>query len=90
VFDVPDGYSTCTQRNRSNTPLQSLTLMNDAAFVEFAQELEKIVKAEGVETAFCRCTGRKPTDSELKVLQRLDTFTAARAMLNLDETITRE
>ncbi len=90
VFDVPDGYSTCTQRNRSNTPLQSLTLMNDTAFVEFAQELEKIVKADGIETAFCCCTGRQPTKSELTVLQRLDTFTAARALLNLDETITRE
>lgn len=90
VFDVPDGYSTCTRRNRSNTPLQSLTLMNDAAFVEFAQALEKIIQTDGLETAFRRCTGRLPNGDEKAVLERLDRFTAARVLLNLDETITRE
>ncbi len=90
VFDTPDGYSTCTRRNRSNTPLQSLTLMNDAAFVEFAQALEKIVKSDGIDNAFRRCTGRLPTDAERTILNRLDSITAARALLNLDETITRE
>ncbi len=90
VFDSPDGFSTCTRRNRSNTPLQSLTLMNDASFFEFAVALEKIIKQDGLETAFRRCTGRQPQVAELAVLQRLDSLTAARALLNLDETITRE
>lgn len=90
VFDSPDGYSTCTRRNRSNTPLQSLTLMNDAAFVEFALALEKIIQSDGPAVAFRRCTGRQPTDSEMSILQRLDSLTMARTLLNLDETITRE
>lgn len=90
VFDAPDGFSSCTRRNRSNTPLQSLTLMNDSGFFEFAEALEKVIQSEGLATAFRRCTSRPPDADELAVLQRLDTLTAARAMLNLDETITRE
>ena len=90
VFDAPDGFSSCTRRNRSNTPLQSLTLMNDAGFFECAVALEKILQRDGIDTAFRRCTGRHPDPEELDVLQKLDSLTAARAMLNLDETITRE
>ena len=39
TFDAPDAQPTCTRRNRSNTPLQALTLLNDAGFFEFAQGL---------------------------------------------------
>src|SRR5262249_18881747 len=39
VFDGPDALAACTRRNRSNTPLQALTLLNDEAFVECAQAL---------------------------------------------------
>ena len=90
VFDAPDGYSSCTRRTRSNTPLQSLTLMNDAAFFEFAQALAKRIDAEGLESAFRRCTSRFPDAEELAVLRQLDSVTAARVLLSLDETITRE
>jgi hypothetical protein len=90
VFDAPDGFSACTRRNRSNTPLQSLTLMNDAAFFECAAALQDTIEQQGLETAFRRCTGRGPDAIELEVLERLDALTAARTMLNLDETITRE
>lgn len=90
VFDAPDGFSSCTRRIRSNTPLQALTLLNDSSFFEFASELEKIIKRDGLETAFKRCTTRLPTEEELSVLKQLDTLSAARVMLNLDETLTRE
>ncbi|MDA9856712.1 PSD1 and planctomycete cytochrome C domain-containing protein [Rubripirellula sp.] len=90
VFDAPDGYSSCTRRNRSNTPLQSLALMNDAAFFEFAQSLQRIIEKDGLEDAFRSCTGRQPDESELQLLRPLDSLTAARVLLNLDETITRE
>jgi hypothetical protein len=90
VFDAPDGFSSCTRRIRSNTPLQALTLMNDAGFFECAAALEQIIQKEGLETAFRRCTSRAPKPDELAVLQRLDTLNAARVLLNLDETVTRE
>ncbi len=90
VFDAPEGFSTCTRRLRSNTPLQALTLLNDAGFFEFATALEKIIQKDGLETAFRRCTSRQPKLEELAVLKKLDTLSAARALLNLDETVTRE
>ena len=90
VFDAPDSFTSCTRRIRSNTPLQALTLLNDGAFFEFAQAMEKLVKKEGVEKAFQRCTGRKPSPKELDRLGKLDSLTIARVLLNLDETITRE
>ncbi len=90
VFDVPDGFSTCTRRNRSNTPLQSLTMMNDAGYFELALAMEEILKRDGIESAFRRCTGRSPDAKEIETLRKLDSITAARALLNLDETITRE
>ncbi|WP_145346236.1 PSD1 and planctomycete cytochrome C domain-containing protein [Rosistilla ulvae] len=90
VFDAPDGLSSCTRRIRSNTPLQALTLMNDPAFFEFATALEKIIQRDGLQAAFRRCTSRSASPDELAILERLDTLGAARAMLNLDETITRE
>ena len=37
TFDAPDFQTVCTRRARSNTPLQSLLLANDEAFIEIAQ-----------------------------------------------------
>ena len=90
VFDAPDGLSVCTRRNRSNTPLQALTLLNDPAYFEAAQALAKVIDKEGLATAFRRCTSRAPEAAELAVLTPLDRLSAARALLNLDETITRD
>ena len=90
VFDAPEGFSSCTRRIRSNTPLQALTLMNDSGFFEFATALKKIIDKDGLETAFKRCTARAPRPDELAVLKKLDSLNAARVLLNLDETVTRE
>jgi mono/diheme cytochrome c family protein len=46
VFDAPDGGATCTRRVRSNNALQALTLLNDEAYVEFAQAFAKRARAE--------------------------------------------
>ena len=90
VFDAPEGFSSCTRRIRSNTPLQALALLNDASYFEFAQALEKIIRHDGIATAFQRCVARRPTAEETQRLGELDSLTVARVLLNLDETITRE
>ena len=78
VFDFPDANVTCTRRNRSNTPLQSLTLANDQQFVEFAQGLAKRVLTDGptddssrLRQLFRLCLAREPGPSELQRLSDL-------------------
>jgi hypothetical protein len=78
VFDASDALSTCTRRNRSNTPLQALTLLNDQGFFEFAQALaDRILreskggKRERIDYAFRLCLGRPPSERERQALARL-------------------
>ncbi|MFN0109971.1 MAG: PSD1 and planctomycete cytochrome C domain-containing protein [Blastocatellia bacterium] len=78
VFDQPNGDFSCTRRIRSNTPLQALTSLNDQLFMEIAQGLARRVFQEGgvsdkdkIAYAFRLCTGRKPTDFEIKRLLEL-------------------
>src|SRR5213078_1851356 len=78
VFDAPDGTATCTRRNRSNTPLQALTLLNDQGFFEFAQGLAGRVlgaakndDAERLRSAFQLCLARLPRAMEQQRLADL-------------------
>jgi len=104
VFDAPDGFSACTRRLRSNTPLQALTLLNDQQYYEFAQALaRRLGENPGgsddakIERAFQLCLSRNPSELERERLKKLieeepgEKWVAlARVVLNLDETITRE
>jgi mono/diheme cytochrome c family protein len=90
VFDAPPGITACTQRMRSNTPLQALALLNDESSVEMAKALADLIETDGLEATFRRCSARYPHPEELAVLAPLTSLEAARVLLNLDETITRE
>ena len=46
TFDAPTGESCVARRDVSNTPLQSLTLLNDIMFMEAAQSLAKQVATQ--------------------------------------------
>jgi cytochrome c553 len=86
VFDAPDATAACTRRNRSNTPLQALTTLNDLAFVEFSQGLAQRVLREGgasdrerIDYAFRLATQRPAREAEKAKIQeflasRLDEF----------------
>ncbi len=99
-FDAPD-RSVCTvKRDRSNTPLQALTLLNDPVYVEMATEFAKFIESwngsdrEKIIRAFRRALSRQPSDDEVTVLLELQQhrkswFGVAQALLNLDETITK-
>ena len=78
VFDSPTADMSCTRRSRSNSPLQALTTLNDAAFMEAAQALALRVWKEGgtderakMNYGFRLCTGREPDKYELNRLMSL-------------------
>ena len=78
TFDAADPNISCSRRDRSNTPLQALTLLNDPVFFEAARALgQQIVIAgqggtrERIRFAFQRCLVRDPEEYELVTLDRL-------------------
>ena len=78
VFDAPNSTTACTRRNRSNTPLQALTLLNDASFFELAQGLAVRVLREApdedrerIRRAFRLSLVREPQPNELQRLVEL-------------------
>lgn len=73
VFDAANGLAPCTRRPRTNTPLQSLTLLNDPNFHEMAQALAKRVAPapDPLREAFRLTAGRTPSTRERDRLLRL-------------------
>ncbi|MFO1065495.1 MAG: PSD1 and planctomycete cytochrome C domain-containing protein [Pirellulales bacterium] len=73
-FDAPNREQFCTKREKSNTPLQALQLMNDVQHVEAARALaERLIKgaqqpAERVRNAFQIVVARDPNERERTIL----------------------
>ncbi|PHS17013.1 MAG: hypothetical protein COA78_03305 [Blastopirellula sp.] len=79
TFDSPESNTSCTRRNRSNTPLQALTLLNEEGFVEAAQTLAVRVLSEmpnasnqdKLQYTFQLCLKREPNAQEMTALTSL-------------------
>ena len=79
TFDGSARLACTVKRSRTNTPLQSLSLMNDPVFVDAARALAHRIISESSDSepatkiarGFELCTSRKPTDRELHRLTTL-------------------
>ena len=128
-FDAPDSSTSVCRRERSNTALQALNLLNDPVFMESARSLAIRILQEApsswegrLDHAYRLCLGRLPSSRErerfrqfftrqkeilerepesvhqltsgavleFQPLQVASWVAAGRAILNLDEFITRE
>ena len=128
-FDAPDSSISVCRRERSNTALQALNLLNDPVFMECARSLAIRILQEApsswegrLDHAYRLCLGRPPSSRErerfrqfftrqkeilegepesvgqltsgtvleFQPLQLASWVAAGRAILNLDEFITRE
>ena len=78
TFDASDASVACLRRDRSNSPLQALTLLNDPVFFECHEHLgRQLAELPGDTTvearlrhAFELCLTRPPTAAELAAMQR--------------------
>ena len=75
VFDAPATDASCSRRDRSNSPMQALALLNDPVFHECAESLGKsLLKKHGVKTGaaivelYERCLNRPPDPDEVDTL----------------------
>ena len=99
-FDGSDRSACVVKRDRSNTPVQALSLLNGPTFVNaahaFADWIEHVDgdETQKIKNAFRRAVARKPSDAEVASLLMLfrkhqDWFGVAQVILNLDETVTK-
>ena len=77
TFDAPNRDVCTISRNRTNTPLQSLVMLNDPVYIEAAQALARRaiehsnIVEDQITYAFRRCLSRPPRENEREILVRL-------------------
>ena len=78
TFDAVPGNVSCVRRNRSNTPLQALTSLNEPLQMECSRALASLALLQGGVTdeerivfVFRRCVSRPPDAAETLILKSL-------------------
>jgi len=71
AFDAPDTSAACSRRDKTNTPMQALTLLNDPVFYECAETLGRAMNEKhganiesAIDDLFLRCLNRPPDAGE--------------------------
>lgn len=89
-FDAPNREQLCARRERSNTPLQALQLMNDVQYVEAARGMAARLMQQHIELrsqlhlAYEILLSRPPQQTELKILEQQFAFQLARFQQNTE------
>ncbi|MCP4510574.1 MAG: DUF1553 domain-containing protein, partial [Fuerstiella sp.] len=78
VFDAPKGDAACVRRQRSNTPLQALVMLNEPQFFDCARAMATRVLRDSspsdhdrLQYAHRLCVSRTAVPDELQILQTL-------------------
>lgn len=76
TFDQPERSECTVRRQKTNTPLQALVLLNDPTYVEAAKVIGETITKEGstaksIASAYQRITGQQVSEEELKLFQAL-------------------
>jgi len=94
TFDAPTGEEICPRRERTTTPLQALTLLNDRVYIEAAQSLAKRVMeyaesdGERIAYLYLLVLAREPDAAEVARISEF--LQATRGVLESDAARARQ